>query len=225
MDLQTNGSEGAVPESPGSYSRNSQPKPSGARNLQLRVVCVIKGPSKGQNVPPISALPASLLVKGQRACTVLQRRDTLRVPGPQGRAIQSRMGRSLPRVFAGGVEGSSFFQETRRKHGRTQWDRSPVLHLLWTEAGCLAICSFDFSGCFPIKICPSRKCLSSPPRSLPPWTFSARFYGRLAPPSGLALCTAIPSPQPLSSPAVSSAPRPVKSSDLGSSTCLLVPAV
>ena len=65
MDLQTNGFEGAVPESPGSYSRNSQPKPSGTRNLQLRVVCVIKDPSKGQNVPPISSLPATMLVKGR----------------------------------------------------------------------------------------------------------------------------------------------------------------
>lgn len=77
--LQTSDFEGAVPESPRSYNRNSQPKTWGSRNLQLRVVCVIKGPSKGQNVPPISALPASMLVKGQRACTVLQRRD---IQGP-----------------------------------------------------------------------------------------------------------------------------------------------
>ena len=53
--LQTNGFEGAVPESPGSYNRNSQPETIGSRNSQLRAVCVIKGPSKGQNIPPSQA--------------------------------------------------------------------------------------------------------------------------------------------------------------------------
>lgn len=116
-----------------------KPLAQGIHSLGLSVLS--KVPAKVKIFPHLS-LPASMLVKGQRACTVLQRRDTLRVPGPQWRVIQSRMGRSLACVFVGGVKGFSFFRKTHRKHGRTQCDRSPVLHLLWTEASCLGYLQF-----------------------------------------------------------------------------------
>lgn len=70
----------------------------------------------------------ALLVKGRELHSA-PNRDTLRVPGPQGGRYRAGMGRSSLSVFMGG-ERPFLFQETRRKHGRTQWDRSPKLHLL-----------------------------------------------------------------------------------------------
>lgn len=68
------------------------PVAQGIYSLGLSVLS--KVPAKVKMFPP--SQPCLLLFsQGQRACTGLQRRDTLRVPGPQWRVIQSRMGHCL----------------------------------------------------------------------------------------------------------------------------------
>lgn len=136
MDTLTNAFEGAVPESPRSANRCPQPKTRGSRNLLFRAVCVFKEPSKGQNACSISVLPALIQVRVRRACTVAQRKDTCRVPGSEwmaGMTQSTGMGKGV---------GGCFSRKPCMEHGRTQCDGSPVLHLLWREAGCLSCLQF-----------------------------------------------------------------------------------
>lgn len=106
--LQTNGFEGAVPQSPGSYNRNSQPETIGSRNSQLRDVCVIKGPSKGQNIPP--SQPACFYVS-QRAESLHSAPKKRHIKGPRAtvEGDTERDGEVIGSCLCGRSKGRFFF--------------------------------------------------------------------------------------------------------------------
>lgn len=141
-----------MPESPRSSNRNLQSKTRGLRNSLHWAVCVTKSPVKVKM--PIPSQPCRLPYRS-KCREVAQWSEEGTRAGSLGqcgglRVIQSRMGRgreAFPENPAGSmaelsVVGAQFCTSSGQRQAAS------------------AFCSFDFSGCFPIKVCPSRKCLS-----------------------------------------------------------------
>lgn len=147
-----------MPESPRLSNRSLQSRTRGSRNRLLGGCLHFQSCAKVKVPAPISALPASTQVKVQTACSVAQRRDRCKVPGPEWSAQNataqqdgrggvgadfSGLSLSPPRGFQGGELDSA-----------PPLDRGRLPRLFYSQ--------FGFSGCFPrlcslrfpVKTCP-----------------------------------------------------------------------